>query len=142
MDGRFSVKSGRAPTMSSSCHDSRLARRHSSFPSSAWASGNRSDKSAEFQSGRWTPGWGRRIYHGPADQTGAETVRIVQARDAAGWEPGVFSVAKFELVKQGTTTKIGFDHTGFPSGAGRALAAGWHKNYWEPLRKFLPRTSR
>ena len=69
-------------------------------------------------------------------------VRIVQAWRAAGWEPGVFSLARFELVKQGAATKIVFDHTGFPKGAGKALAAGWHKNYWEPLGKFLAQTIR
>ncbi len=68
-------------------------------------------------------------------------VRIVQAWRAAGWEPGVFSIAKFELVKQGAATKIVFDHTGFPKGAGKALAAGWHKNYWQPLTKYLAQTS-
>jgi activator of HSP90 ATPase len=64
-------------------------------------------------------------------------VRIVQAWRAAGWPPGVYSIAKFELVKQGDATKIVFDHTGFPKGAGKSLAAGWHKHYWEPLTKFL-----
>jgi activator of HSP90 ATPase len=68
-------------------------------------------------------------------------VRIVQAWRAAGWEPGVFSIAKFELVKQGAATKIVFDHTGFPKGAGKGLAGGWHKNYWEPLTKFLAQAS-
>jgi activator of HSP90 ATPase len=64
-------------------------------------------------------------------------VRIVQAWRAAGWPPGVYSIAKFELVKQGDATKIVFDHTGFPKGAGKSLATGWHKHYWEPLTKFL-----
>ena len=68
-------------------------------------------------------------------------VRIVQAWRAPGWGPGVFSVAKFELVKQGAATKIVFDHSGFPKGAGKSLAAGWHKNYWEPLAKFVAQTS-
>jgi uncharacterized protein YndB with AHSA1/START domain len=68
-------------------------------------------------------------------------VRIVQAWRATGWGPGVFSIAKFELVKQGAATKVVFDHTGFPKGAGRALAAGWHKNYWEPLAKFVAQAS-
>jgi activator of HSP90 ATPase len=64
-------------------------------------------------------------------------VRIVQAWRAAMWGPGVYSIAKFELVKQGAATKIVFDHTGFPKGAGKSLAAGWHKHYWQPLTKFL-----
>jgi activator of HSP90 ATPase len=69
-------------------------------------------------------------------------VRIVQAWRVAGWGPGVFSIAKFELVKQGDATKLVFDHTGFPKGAGRGLAAGWHKNYWGPLTKFLAQPGR
>jgi uncharacterized protein YndB with AHSA1/START domain len=64
-------------------------------------------------------------------------VRVVQAWRAANWDPGVYSIVKFELVKQGAATKIVFDHTGFPKGAGKGLAAGWHKHYWEPLTKFL-----
>jgi activator of HSP90 ATPase len=64
-------------------------------------------------------------------------VRVVQAWRAANWGPGVYSIAKFELVEQGPATKIVFDHTGFPKGAGKGLAAGWHKHYWEPLAKFL-----
>jgi activator of HSP90 ATPase len=68
-------------------------------------------------------------------------VRIVQAWRSATWDPGVFSIAKFELVKQGAATRIIFDHTGFPKGAGKSLAAGWHKHYWEPLTKFLAQSS-
>ena len=64
-------------------------------------------------------------------------VRVVQAWRAANWDPGVYSIAQFELVKQGAATKIVFDHTGFPKGAGKGLAAGWHKHYWDPLTKFL-----
>jgi activator of HSP90 ATPase len=69
-------------------------------------------------------------------------VRIVQAWRTAAWEPGVFSIARFELVKQGAATRLVFDHTGFPKGAGKSLAAGWHKHYWEPLTKFLALESR
>lgn len=63
--------------------------------------------------------------------------RIVQAWRAGGWDPGVYSIAKFELVEQGSGTKIVFDHTGFPRGAGEHLAAGWKAHYWEPLEKTL-----
>jgi activator of HSP90 ATPase len=63
--------------------------------------------------------------------------RIVQAWRTAEWDPGVYSIAKFELAEQGAETKIVFDHTGFPKGAGEHLAAGWKANYWEPLEKFL-----
>jgi activator of HSP90 ATPase len=63
--------------------------------------------------------------------------RIVQAWRAGSWDPGVYSIAKFELVEAGSGTKIVFDHGGFPKGHGEHLAAGWKMNYWEPLEKFL-----
>jgi uncharacterized protein YndB with AHSA1/START domain len=62
--------------------------------------------------------------------------RIVQAWREGSWDPGVYSMAKFELVEHGSGTKIVFDHTGFP-GAGEHLAVGWKAHYWEPLAKFL-----
>lgn len=63
--------------------------------------------------------------------------RIVQAWRVADWNPGVYSIAKFELVEQGSGTKIVFDHTGFPNGQAEHLAEGWKGNYWEPLEKYL-----
>lgn len=62
--------------------------------------------------------------------------RIVQAWREGSWEPGVYSIVKFDLVEQGSGTKIVFDHTGFP-GAGEHLAVGWKAHYWEPLEKLL-----
>jgi activator of HSP90 ATPase len=63
--------------------------------------------------------------------------RIVQVWHEKGWEPGVYSIARFELHEAGAGTKLFFDHTGFPAGAGDHLAIGWKINYWEPLAKFL-----
>src|SRR6202049_17109 len=63
--------------------------------------------------------------------------RIVQAWRTGGWAPGVYSIAKFELVEQGSGTKIVFDHTGFPKGEAEVLASGWKAHYWEPLEKLL-----
>lgn len=63
--------------------------------------------------------------------------RIVQAWRAANWDPGVYSIARFDLSDVGTQTKLIFRHTGFPKGQGEHLAAGWKENYWEPLAKFL-----
>jgi activator of HSP90 ATPase len=63
--------------------------------------------------------------------------RIVQAWRVAYWAPGIYSIARFELVEQGAGTKIVFDHTGFPKGAAEHLASGWKAHYWEPLAKFL-----
>jgi len=63
--------------------------------------------------------------------------RIVQAWRTGSWRPGVYSIAKFELVEQGSGTKIIFDHTGFPQGEAEVLASGWKAHYWEPLEKLL-----
>lgn len=63
--------------------------------------------------------------------------RLVQAWREISWDPGVYSITKFELKEQGSGTKLIFDHTGFPVGAGEHLAAGWKSHYWEPLEKFL-----
>lgn len=63
--------------------------------------------------------------------------RIVQAWRVRYWNPGVYSIAKFELIEQGGGTRIVFDHTGFPKGDAESLASGWKAHYWEPLAKFL-----
>jgi activator of HSP90 ATPase len=63
--------------------------------------------------------------------------RIVQAWRVASWEPGIYSVVRFQLTGQGSSTKLVFDHAGFPAGTAEHLASGWHENYWQPLEKFL-----
>lgn len=63
--------------------------------------------------------------------------RIIQAWRSAGWGAGLYSIASFDLVEQGSDTKLLFDHRGFPNGAAAHLLEGWNGNYWEPLRKFL-----
>jgi activator of HSP90 ATPase len=63
--------------------------------------------------------------------------RIVQAWRVANWNPGVYSIAKFELVEQGSGTKIVFDHTGFPSGkrntwrrVGKGIIGSRSRDFW------------
>ena len=63
--------------------------------------------------------------------------RIVQAWRVVDWDPGIYSIVKFGLTRQGSGTKIIFDHAGFPQGKGQHLADGWKANYWEPLEKYL-----
>ena len=63
--------------------------------------------------------------------------RIVQAWRVVDWDPGIYSIVKFELAGQGSSTKIIFDHAGFPQGKGQHLADGWNGNYWGPLEKYL-----
>lgn len=63
--------------------------------------------------------------------------RIVQAWRAGSWPPGIYSIVRFELVDQGSDTKMVFEHTGFPKGDAEHLVEGWKTNYWAPLSKFL-----
>jgi uncharacterized protein YndB with AHSA1/START domain len=63
--------------------------------------------------------------------------RIVQAWRVVDWDPGHYSIAKFELVEDGAATKVVFDHTGFPKGQAEHLAAGWKAHYWDTLERFL-----
>jgi activator of HSP90 ATPase len=63
--------------------------------------------------------------------------RIVQAWRTHSWDPGDYSIVRFDFVEQGSGTKIVFDHKGFPLGQAEHLAAGWKANYWEPLEKYL-----
>ncbi len=63
--------------------------------------------------------------------------RIVQAWRPKYWDPGVYSMVKFELVTDGAKTKIVLDHTGFPQGTYKGLYSGWPERYWDPLTKYL-----
>jgi activator of HSP90 ATPase len=63
--------------------------------------------------------------------------RIVQAWRVASWDPGIYSIARFDLTAQREGTKLVFDHKGFPAGTAEHLASGWYAHYWDPLRKFL-----
>jgi activator of HSP90 ATPase len=67
----------------------------------------------------------------------APNERLVQAWRVKTWDPGVYSIVRFELRPEGKSTRLLLDHTGFPTGQGEHLAQGWHANYWEPLRKAL-----
>jgi activator of HSP90 ATPase len=63
--------------------------------------------------------------------------RIVQAWRVVDWALGWYSIAKFELVEQGSGTKIVFDHVGFPKGLAQHLLEGWNAHYWDSLQKYL-----
>ena len=66
--------------------------------------------------------------------------RIVQAWRPTRWDPGVYSIVKFELKPQGPETVVTLDHTGFPEGEYDHLFPGWKLRYWDPLTKFLAST--
>jgi len=63
--------------------------------------------------------------------------RIVQAWRPANWEPGIYSLVKFELKERNSETTVVLDHTGFPEGNFRHFDSGWYLRYWEPLKKYL-----
>ena len=61
--------------------------------------------------------------------------RIVQAWRPAAWEPGLYSIVRFELKPRNSETAIVLDHTGFPEGDYAHLEWGWNAHYWQPLKK-------
>lgn len=63
--------------------------------------------------------------------------RIVQSWRETSWPAGIHSIVKFEITAQEPGSKIQFDHTGFPAGAGPHLASGWKANYWDTMNKFF-----
>ncbi len=68
--------------------------------------------------------------------------RIVQAWRVAMWPEGLYSIVKVELRPQGTETRLTLDHVGFPEEMrahlnGEDPEGGWHRQYWEPLKKYL-----
>lgn len=63
--------------------------------------------------------------------------RVVQAWRVKEWNPGDYSIVKFDLKKQGDQTLLVFDHIGFPEDREEDLRGGWPDNYWEPLKKYI-----
>jgi activator of HSP90 ATPase len=63
--------------------------------------------------------------------------RIVQAWRAKNWPAGRYSLVTFGLEPDGNGTKLVFDQCGFPDADRAHLDGGWHKMYWEPLRRYL-----
>lgn len=64
--------------------------------------------------------------------------RIVQAWRSAGWDPGVYSIVRFEFKEHGAQTTVVLDHTGFPIGDYDNLYSGWKSHYWDPLQLSFP----
>lgn len=63
--------------------------------------------------------------------------RVVQAWRPTHWDPGVYSIVRFELKPRDPETMLVLDHTGFPEGEFDHLEWGWNNHYGEPLKKFL-----
>ena len=65
-------------------------------------------------------------------------IRLVQAWRVGNWDPGIYSIVKFELeTVSESETKLIFDHTGFPEEHRDHLDQGWHDRYWQPLKDYL-----
>jgi activator of HSP90 ATPase len=64
-----------------------------------------------------------------------EGKRVVQAWRAKTWPEGVYSVARFELLPEGSGTKVVLDHDAFPADMKEHLAKGWQSNYWDNIAK-------
>lgn len=68
--------------------------------------------------------------------------RIVQAWRVKMWPEGLYSIVRFELRQHGSETHLTLDHAGFPQEMrahlnGEEANGGWHRQYWEPLKKYL-----
>jgi activator of HSP90 ATPase len=68
--------------------------------------------------------------------------RIVQAWRVKMWPEGLYSIVKFEFQPQSSETWLIMDHVGFPEEMrahlnGEEANGGWHRQYWEPLKKYL-----
>jgi uncharacterized protein YndB with AHSA1/START domain len=65
--------------------------------------------------------------------------RLVQAWRAGTWEPGIYSIVRFELAADGAGTRLVFDQAGFPTDMAEHLEGGWKKMYWDKLAAIQPR---
>ncbi len=64
--------------------------------------------------------------------------RIVQGwRSDQSWDPGVYSIVRFEIVERDEQTLLVLDQTGFPAGTYNHLYAGWKAHYFEPLAAYF-----
>jgi len=67
--------------------------------------------------------------------------RIVQAWRPMYWNPGVYSIVKFELAANGSGTKLTLDHRGFPDGDGKASSMAGTKTTGSPSKNSWPSRS-
>ena len=64
--------------------------------------------------------------------------RLVQAWRVGNWDPGIYSIVKFEFeALSDSETNLIFDHTGFPDEHRDHLDKGWHDRYWQPLINYV-----
>ena len=65
--------------------------------------------------------------------------KIVQAWRTEEWPADHYSVAVFGLGKNGTGTKLIFDHYGIPANDYKTISANWKTCYWQPMKKMFER---
>jgi len=68
--------------------------------------------------------------------------RIVQAWRVKMWPEGIYSLVSIELQPDGPGTRLSMTQDAFPDGMrphlnGEMPQGGWHRQYWEPLQKYL-----
>jgi activator of HSP90 ATPase len=65
-------------------------------------------------------------------------LRLVQVWRVGSWEPGIYSIVKFDLERiEDMKTKLIFDHTAFSEEHRDHLEEGWHARYWTPLKNYF-----
>ncbi len=67
---------------------------------------------------------------------------LVQAWRAGNWEPGIYSIVRFELRAEGAGTRLVFDQAGFPAGTREHLEDGWQKMYWDQMSAYFDGSAR
>jgi activator of HSP90 ATPase len=63
--------------------------------------------------------------------------RIVQAWRPTHWEPGFYSMVRFELDGAESRAELLLDHWGFPAGDADSLDSGWQSHYLVPMSAYL-----
>jgi activator of HSP90 ATPase len=70
--------------------------------------------------------------------------RVVQAWRGSDWDPGVYSLVRFTLTREGSGTKLTVDQDAYPDGKSpmypswqEHLSANWPVFYFEPFAKYL-----
>jgi Activator of HSP90 ATPase len=61
--------------------------------------------------------------------------RVVQAWRFTDWDPGVYSIVRFTLTRDGDGTKLTVDQDGYPTAFHEHLSTNWHPFYFEPIAK-------
>lgn len=63
------------------------------------------------------------------------TERVVQAWRFTDWDPGVYSIVRFTLTRNGEGTKLTVDHDGYPADLHEHLSTNWAPFYFAPFAK-------